>query len=103
MTVTTADTPNVEEMLDIARAQHPDLWERVDGVARIIDPAAFADGHVVHPDDTRSLFETRRRYMQAAATHKACEVLEYLGINTSTDWLHILSVLAERADEEDRP
>lgn len=57
---------------------------------------------MIHPSDTASLFETRHRYMQASAMRKACEALEYLGINTSTDWLHILSRLSEQpADLQD--
>ena len=80
----------MSEMLALARESNPDLWERIDGVARIIDPGAFAEGYVVWPEENARTFEARQKYMRAVARHKAHEVLSYLGINTDTDWLYIL-------------
>ena len=83
-------SPSILEMFALARESNPDLWARTEGVAKIIDPGAFATDYVIWPEENARTFELRQNYMRAVAMGKAQEVLRYLGINTATDWLYIL-------------
>ena len=85
----------MDEMLALARESNPDLWARVEGVAKIIDPGAFLTDHVIWPEENARTFEIRQQYMRACAMKTAHEILKYLGINTDTDWLYILERLGE--------
>lgn len=84
----------VEACLRAARKVHPDLYERTELVARVIDPAAFADDFIVEPESAKRLHESRQRLMRAIAMSKAQEVLKVLGVNTDTDWLEVLTEMA---------
>lgn len=88
-------SPSMPEMLTLARESNPDLWARVEGVAKIIDPAAFATDHVIWPEENARAFKLRQDYMRAVAMNKAHEALRYLGINTDTDWLYILERIGD--------
>jgi hypothetical protein len=76
-----------------ARTLRPDLWKRVDAVARIIDPAAFMDDWIVEPESAAKLHKARLGVQRANATARAHRILEYLGVNTSTDWHQIMAWL----------
>jgi hypothetical protein len=89
---------DIDEALRIARELRPDLWERTEAVARIIDPAAFAGGWtIVEPASAARLHEARVAYQRSNAMLRAQEILAYLGVNTETDWFTILTRLAERS------
>ncbi|MCY3677917.1 MAG: hypothetical protein OXH66_10060 [Gemmatimonadetes bacterium] len=88
-------TDHVAEVLSIARELRPDLYERTEAVARIIDPVAFADPWICSDPKDQKLTELRRDVMRANAFATAQKVLEYLGVNTSTDWLEILTRIAK--------
>ncbi len=94
-------TTLIEKTLIAARKVQPELWKRTEQVARIIDPAAFVDGWVVRPEDSRKAHEARIGYMRAVAMHKAQEILKVLGVNTDADWYAILTEL--RAIERTTP
>jgi len=83
----------IEDLLARAKARYPDLWQRTEAIARIIDPGAFAEGAILTDEEGHDLFEARRRYMQAVAFNRAHEVLAYLGLNEPVDWLQLLSEL----------
>ena len=86
----------VDRALQAARELRPDLWERTDQIARIIEPSAFMDDWLVHPEDQKHILEKRLAVQQAAAMRKAQEILQYLGVNTETDWYAILQHLADK-------
>lgn len=85
----------IEKTLRAAKKVQPDLWRRTQGIAKIIDPGAFAEGWVIHPEDVARVFKSRRKVEQANAMHKAQEVLKFLGVNTDTEWFEILKELAK--------
>jgi len=90
-------TPTLgDQIMRFAREVQPELWERTEAVARIIDPAAFADGWIIHPESAARLHALKLKVLQGNAMRKAQEVLAYLGVNTETDWYEILTRLAER-------
>ena len=41
----------IDKMLEVAREVQPDLWERTEGVAKIIDPGAFLENAIVYPPE----------------------------------------------------
>lgn len=86
----------VERMLEIAKAQRPDLWARTEAVARIIDPSAFADDWIIEPPSAARLLTLKLEFLRANAMRRAQEVLQYLGVNTEQDWYDILTKLAQR-------
>lgn len=90
-----APETTVEAVIRISRDLRPNLWLRTEQVARIIDPAAFADGWVIHPPEAAKLHGLKLQLMRATAMRKAQDVLEYLGVNTSTDWYEVLQRMAE--------
>jgi hypothetical protein len=85
----------VDDILRIARDTNPDLWKRTDAIARIIDPAAFADDWIISDPGIAESHKFKLVLMQSVAIGKAQEVLVYLGVNTSTDWFEILTILAD--------
>ena len=87
----------IDDALRIARDVQPDLWKRTEGVARLIDPAAFATDWVIHPPELAELHALRLKVMQGTAMTKAHDILRYLGVNTDTDWFLILTRLAEES------
>ena len=87
-----------EQILRHAQECQPELWERTEAVARIIDPGAFEGGWVVSDESARKLLQAKLDYQKAVAMLKAQEVLKYLGVNTDTDWLEILTALAEEGN-----
>ncbi len=86
---------SITKLMKAAREAQPDLWERTDAIARIIDPAAFIDGWTIHPSDSATVLKSRLKYKQSVALCKAQEVLKYLGVNVDADWYEILKRLAE--------
>jgi hypothetical protein len=84
-----------DQIMRFARDARPDLYERMEAVARIIDPAAFANDWIIHPEEAARLHSLKLKVLQGNAMRKAQEVLEYLGVNTQTDWYEILSRLAK--------
>ena len=89
-----AGKQSVEDMLRIAREVQPELWARTEAVARIIDPGAFADGWIIHPPEAARTHALKLKVLQGNAMRRAQEVLQYLGVNTETDWYEILTRLA---------
>jgi hypothetical protein len=85
-----------EQIMQFAREAQPDLWARTEAVARIIDPSAFADDWIIHPESAARLHSLKLKVLQDNAMRKAQDVLTYLGVNTETDWYEILTRLAER-------
>ena len=85
---------DVDRMLKIAREQRPDLWARTEAVARIIDPAAFADDWTIDPPEATRLHSLKLAVLRGNAMRRAQEVLAYLGVNTEHDWYDILTRLA---------
>ena len=96
-----AKVSDVEKMIAIAREVQPDLWRRTEQVARIIDPGAFVEGVVIHPDISRRRFDAHQKYQRAIAMRRAQEVLCFLGVNTETDWLEILTRLAQQDGQDE--
>ena len=92
---------SVDAALRLARELRPDLWQRTEQVARIIDPAAFAEGWVLDDRETRELYDARQRYMRSSAMVKAQDVLCYLGVNVDTDWYEILNRIAGESSREE--
>ena len=64
-------------------------------VARIIDPAAFAEGWATNTAESTKLIDSRLAYQKAVALSKAHSVLSYLGLTQPVDWLSALEALAE--------
>ena len=93
---------NVVEALRIAKELRPDLYERTEAVACIIDPVAFGQPWECSDPEHQKLADARRKLMQANAMSTAQRVLEYLGVNTSTDWYEILSRMAKETTNEDQ-
>lgn len=87
----------VDRALRVAREVHPDLWKRTEAVARIIDPAAFVDDWIISPPESARLHAAKLAYMRSHAMRQAQTVLEFLGVNTSTDWHEILTRMAKEA------
>ena len=90
---------SIEEVLRIAKELRPNLYKRMEEVARIIDPSAFGGDWVVSDPAHQKLVDTRQQYMRAVAMSKAQDILRYLGVNTDTDWYEILTQLAKEANE----
>lgn len=93
------DKQTIDDVLRVARELRPDLYERTERVARIIAPEAFAEGWVIHPPDMAKLHALKLKLMQAVAMSKAQAVLEYLGVNTDTDWYAILTRMADERQD----
>lgn len=89
----------VDQALRLAREVQPDLWERTEAIARIIDPSAFMDGWIVEPKSAAKLLTLKLKVKQSAAMSKAQEVLTYLGVNTEADWFEILRRMASETHE----
>jgi len=85
---------DIDEVVRIDREIRPDIYKKADGVARIIDPAAFQDNWTIHPKDHERIFKSRLKYQRAVAISKAHEILRYLGLSEAVDWGEILSRLA---------
>ena len=85
----------IDTTLRLAREVQPDLWKRTEAVARIIDPSAFASGWIISPASAAKLHAARLAYLRSNAMRRAQDVLEYLGVNTQTDWFTILRRLAQ--------
>lgn len=82
-----------EDVLAIDRRLRPEFYDKVDAIAEIIAPGAFAEWHngisgEKHPPTIR------QKYMQAVARRKAVMVLDRLGYDTDADWTAILKNLA---------
>ncbi len=89
----------VSDVLRVARELRPDLWERSEAVAKIIDPGAFATDWIIEPAEAAEMHRLRLELLKANAMCKAQEILRYLGVNTDADWYEILTRLAkERAN-----
>ena len=86
-------------MLAAARTAQPDLWDRTERIARIIDPAAFSE-IAVQPAERQHDVDVRLDYMRSIAMSKAQEVLRALGVNTDTDWDTILSLMTKRRSQQ---
>lgn len=84
-----------EQVMRFARDVNQELWSRTENVAKIIDPSAFMTDWVITPKESADLHAARLKYKQAVAMEKAHQILHYLGVNTDTDWLEILSRIAE--------
>lgn len=87
-----------EQVLRHAREMQPDLWERTEAVARIIDPAAFMEGWTCSDGDSLSVMNARLKFQHSAAMVKAQDVLRYLGVNTAADWYEVLKRIAAEGD-----
>lgn len=92
-----AAVSTVDEMIRIARELDPPTWEKVDALARIIDPGAFtdavrADGTLLSEGD--DLTALRLRSLRANAEGKAWQILQHLGIvPREFDWLPVFARL----------
>lgn len=80
-----------EEAVQAHRELHPELWEKIDRIARIIDPGAFGEAFDGTGPDAQRIPDTLRlRYMRSRARHQAWQILEYLGhVPQETDWVEI--------------
>lgn len=85
----------IDKTIRLARKVQPDLWDRTEGVARIIDPSAFADDWIIDPPSAAKLHALRLEVLRGNAMSKAHEILRYLGVNVDTDWYEILDRLAK--------
>lgn len=85
---------DIERVLRAAREQKPDVYERADAIARIIDPSAYLDDWVVHGASVK-LLNAKVKYRRAAALTKALDILAYLGMSTETDWEDVFQRLAK--------
>ncbi len=83
-------TDKINDVLRKARKMHPDLFERTELVARIIDLSAFAEGWVTDDKKSQRLMDLRLKYQQVVAMRKAHDVLTFLGVNTRVDWRKLL-------------
>ena len=88
----------IDEVVRKARELDPELWAKVDAIARIIDPSAFSEWYdgitPVEPD-------ARVRYMRSVAENKAWRILQLLGIAPeSYDWPRLFDALAAPAERE---
>lgn len=85
----------VEKAVAVSRELDPDLWAKVDRVAEIIDPGAFALYYdSVDPDGKPVPMTLRQKYMQSAARTKAWVILRRLGeIPQDFDWTPVLERL----------
>lgn len=87
---------NIEKIVEIDRRLRPEVYEKCDAIARIINPAAFADNWTVQPEEHAALVSARLSYQRAVALSQAHEILKYLGLSSAVDWGEILTRLAER-------
>lgn len=80
---------DITSMMKTARKMDPDLYAKVDAIAEMIDPGAFARWHnCTGPDAELVPLTTRQEYMQARARNTAYRILQYLGHAPDTfDWL----------------
>lgn len=85
----------VDTVMRHAREVQPDLWDRTEQIARIIDPAAFEEAWIV-PSEHEDLFRSRKNYERAIATSKAQAVLRFMGVNTDADWMEIMTRMASK-------
>lgn len=96
----------MEQAVRIARALEPELWSKVDHVAEMIDPAAFAEWSWLSsvPGKQESLL-TQAKYKQSAARHRAFEIMQYLGIAPkTTNWTAIFErMVIEDTDKPSEP
>ncbi len=89
----------IDKMLAVARDVQPDLWQRTEEVAKILDPSAFFDNYQICPPEAERHFRIKQQYMKSVSMSKAQEVLRFLGVNTETDWYAILTRLALQHQE----
>ena len=90
---------NVERIIEIAREADPDTWAKVDIIARIIDPSAYADISGLNPT---SLTQIRLKYARASAEEKAWRILTKLGVVPELfDWTPILERMKDNIDDGD--
>lgn len=87
---------SIEEMLQIARELRPDLWDRTESIAKIIAPEAFVSDWIIPDERLAAVHNAKLKYMRSVAMSKAQTVLEYLGVNTETDWHEILTRMVAR-------
>lgn len=90
----------IDDALRTAKELHPDLYQRTEDVARIIDPGSFGTPWTCSDPDAQRLMDARRKLLQANAMATAQRILEYLGVNTNVDWLEILTRMAKGQDSE---
>lgn len=78
----------VDEAVAASRRLHPEAWEKVDRIARTIDPGAFAKWYdTTGPDAEPVEPRLRVRMKRARARRKAWDILRELGIvPETTDW-----------------
>ena len=88
----------IDAVIEAARKAQPVLWNRMEAVARVIDPGAYAEVQIDPPDRARR-YAVKQRYMRAIALHTAQQVLQVLGVNTETDWLAVMAILADQDEK----
>ena len=88
------ESSTFDEIIRAANIIHPELMERTEQVAKIVDPGSFAEGWVIPYGEGEELFNARRDYMQAIARCRAQDILMFLGVNTDVDWAAILERMA---------
>lgn len=83
-------------MITKARQLDPELWEKVDEIAKIIDPSAFVDWSTVGGTFDREKLEIRTKYYQSIAQHKAYQILQRLGIAPEQyNWVRLFEAMEE--------
>jgi hypothetical protein len=93
---------DIDKALQIDHALRPNFYDRAEAIARIIDPAAFADDWIIEPEHSAKLHALKLNYLRGVAMRKAQDVLEYLGVNSEVDWMEILTRMAESSGSETR-
>ena len=73
----------------------PGFWQHLENMARVISPLAFVSNTAPGTQGAKSLFAKQRECDQATAVHKAHQVLECLGVDTSTNWVGIFQRMLE--------
>lgn len=85
------------------RRLNPELAEKRDHIAEIIDPSGFAEFYDGIGEDAERLDTTRMQYKRSRARRKAMEILRYLGeAPETTDWEALFKeMLADPPRRED--
>ena len=84
---------DIERCLEIDRELRPDLYDKIDSIARIIDAGSFSKCSGF-PEESVDRINLRYKYQRTSARVKATEILRLLGEDVPpADWMTILEKL----------